>query len=511
MNDLLQFSALSRLNTGNMVVDFLAVLVIGVALEIIQQFDVAEALRRLVRFDVVRVVQHTRHLGFPAWSNVNNEEVINHVLIHAIVYYINRGIPVSFRDSEVLMMQLPHCDAGFDTTDIMFVPGRWAWTPLCSLHGCNVSIMRAVDESSSNSPPPGGSSITPVRTVTDKYMIRASGSGDKDRAIEEFISRAHAAYKGYVKARLNKDARFYYACVRHRDEDGVDAAVFKRYNLVSTKKLEHVAHPAIPHIKKTLADLMSSSGKFAVDGHAKKATFLLHGPPGTGKTSLIKAIASFTNRHIVSVNLANVQTSQEFMDIMFSEKIGAYGSDVWVRNEDAVFVMEDVDAACDIVKDRGAAPPAVSGPAKSDKSDKSHKEPFVPNRDPLTLATLLNVLDGALECEKRIVIMTTNYVERLDRALVRPGRITVNVEMGYIRSEQAIEIIDRYFPGDVTPLLRADLDALLEEKNVTPAEVEMACSYCDTAQTIISALGDCGAGGSANSSLLAADSASNTV
>ena len=474
MHDLLQFSALSRLNTGNVVLDFFAILFFGLAIKIVQTIDVGDAVARLFRADVVRVIRHTRHQGLFSWSCAN-EDVVNDVLINAIVYYINRGIPVRFRDSDVYMMQLPHDDAGIDTTDIMVVPGHSRWTPLCTLAGCDISIMRLIEESD------GESDTKSVRSVTEKYMIRAHGSGDKDRAIDEFIARAHASYKDYIKARLKRNSRFYYTCVRNKDEDGVESATFKKYPLASTKTLDHVAHPAVPKIKRTLRDLMASTGKFAVDGHARKATFLLHGPPGTGKTSLIKAIANFTNRHIVSVNLANVQTSQEFMDIMFSETIGTRGSPVKARNADVVFVMEDVDAACDIVKERvfESQPPAPN-------SEK--KDVFVPNRDPLTLATILNVLDGALECENRIVVMTTNYVDRLDRALVRPGRITVNVEMGYVRAAEAVEILDRYFPGTTTRSLRADLDALLQGQNVTPAEVEMACSYCDTAAEVVDAL-----------------------
>ena len=478
VNDLLQFSALSRLNTGNVVLDFFAIIFFGIALKIVQTFHIEEVLNYVYRKDVVRVVRHTLRQGVFTWACAN-ENIVNDVLINAIVYYINRGIPVRFRDSDVYMMQLPHDDAGIDTTDIMVVPGNSQWTPVCTIAGCNLSIMRSVDEGDDDSETKG------VRSVTEKYMIRAHGSGDKGRAIDEFIARAHESYKEYIKTRLNKNSRFYYTCVRNKDDDGVESVAFKKYPLASVKSLDHVAHPAVPKIRKTLSDLMSCSGKFAVEGHARKATFLLHGPPGTGKTSLIKAIANFTNRHIVSVNLANVQTSQEFMDIMFSETIGSRGSPVKVRNADVVFVMEDVDAACDIVKERGVAIEAPA-PAVAPKSEK--KDVFVPNRDPLTLATVLNVLDGALECENRIVIMTTNYVDRLDSALVRPGRITVNVEMGFIRTEEAMEIMDRYFPGAATRRLRADLDAILKGQNVTPAEVEMACSYCDTAGEVVEAL-----------------------
>lgn len=477
--DLVQFSALSKLNTGNVVVDFLAILLFGLALKVLQTNDITFGVSRYFRFDVVRTIKHTKRLGIPPWWDRDcEEEVMNNVLINAIVYYINRCIPVKFKDSEIYLLQLPHAEKGHDTTEILFVPGQWDWTYVCSLRGCKVWVMRVVLEESDEV------NNKTVRSVTEKFMVRAtrvSSDGDMDGAIEDFIGRAHEAYKAYIRTRTDKDARYFHTCVRGKDEDGADCVSFKRYKLASKKRLEHVCHPAIPKIRAILSDMMNSAGKFAVEGHSRKATFLLHGPPGTGKTSLIKAIASYTGRHIISVNLANIETSQELMDVMFSDRIGTFGSNNRVKNEEVVFVMEDIDAACDIVKDRDAAVARGAVP-------RSDKELLVKPKDPLTLATILNVLDGALECDNRIIILTTNYPDRLDKALVRPGRITVNVEMTYIKGGAACSMINRYFPDEMTPTQEALVAGFLDKKATTPAELEMMCSFCDSAEAVLESL-----------------------
>jgi len=89
------------------------------------------------------------------------------------------------------------------------------------------------------------------------------------------------------------------------------------------------------------------------------------------------------------------------------------------------------------------------------------------------------VLDGVVDSPNRIVIMTTNHPEKLDPALIRPGRINKKMLLGYLLLPEAEKMVEHYF-GDMSESQRLKLGMMFTPNVFTPAQVEQLCAEHDT-------------------------------
>jgi len=137
-------------------------------------------------------------------------------------------------------------------------------------------------------------------------------------------------------------------------DDRSDAITYKRYTLSDEKSFDSLFFPE----KESLLDLVdhfrAKTGKYAIKGYPHKLGLLLYGPPGTGKTSLIKALAQYTGRSIINVPLSRVNTNSELISVFFDQryKVAGLYAPVKLGFRNVIYVMEDCDAASNVVKRR---------------------------------------------------------------------------------------------------------------------------------------------------------------
>jgi len=147
--------------------------------------------------------------------------------------------------------------------------------------------------------------------------------------------------------------------------------------------------------------------------------YLLHGPPGCGKTSFITALAGELEYSICVLNLSDRSMSDDRLQHRLAD-----------APENSLILLEDIDAAF------------VS------REDSSVNDAAYKGLNRLTFSGLLNAIDGVTSTEGRIVFMTTNYIERLDPALIRPGRVDCIEYIGTCTNYQLSTMFSKFYPHE---------------------------------------------------------------
>merc|ERR1711922_60204 len=285
---------------------------------------------------------------------------------------------------------------------------------------------------------------------TEEFTISLISSTLTTDQLREALANWVAEYE----SRINSDKHLkYFVYTPNNDsaDDYYDATShYQEFKFESGKAFSNVFYPEKEDLVKRLDFFSKNKEWYKRRGIPYTMGFLFYGAPGCGKTSTIKAIANHTQRHIVSVPLNKIKTGKELLNVLYNVKMNH--KDIPLQQR--LYVLEDIDCADlkNIVSDRekrdkqkklehdgeGSASDNGSerGESNSDKEDpmdilnllKIPTVPFDKKANKLTLATLLEVLDGVMEMDGRMLVITTNYPEKLDRALIRPGRIDLKVK-----------------------------------------------------------------------------------
>ncbi|KAK1373483.1 Protein hyper-sensitivity-related 4 [Heracleum sosnowskyi] len=180
-------------------------------------------------------------------------------------------------------------------------------------------------------------------------------------------------------------------------------------------------------------------------GRAWKRGYLLYGPPGTGKSSLIAAMANYLKFDIYDLQLMNVKHDAGLRKLLLG-----------TANR-SILVIEDIDCSVEL-------------PDRNTKTVPSERQP----RDlQFTLSGLLNFIDGLWSScgDERIIIFTTNNKDKLDPALLRPGRMDKHIHMSYLSVNGFKTLASNYLDIKDQHWRYGEIEELLGSIDVTPAEV----------------------------------------
>jgi len=167
-------------------------------------------------------------------------------------------------------------------------------------------------------------------------------------------------------------------------------------------------------------------------GKPWKRGYLLYGPPGTGKSTMVAAMANYLDYDIYDVELTVVNTNTDLRRLLIE------------TTSKSIIVIEDIDCSLDLTGKRkkkkqqqaaegdGAESSGKDGGDKKDGAEKDKEEEKEDkSASKVTLSGVLNFIDGLWSAcgGERIIVFTTNHVEKLDPALIRRGRMDKHIEM----------------------------------------------------------------------------------
>lgn len=301
--------------------------------------------------------------------------------------------------------------------------------------------------------------------------------------------------------------------------------------------------------------------KYKVPGCPRKLGFLFHGPPGTGKTSFARALAAYTGRDIVSIPMNALRSPEQLFQFLNNLEVNTPDGKIKLPSANCVFVLDEVDGVRALLKPEYQADNLFDSDCESSDDEKSTdmvddnddektergedddneatttqevgnnnnniKKETVKGKAKKTqknrqaikfelkhifkkiakrqtseeqFESWLQALDGIVEARSRLIVMTTNNRHKLNEALLRPGRVDIDQELGFMTAEHMALLISMYFSQPSTSAdadEQEDVNILTSEQSsrlsdlpkiFSPALVENLCMQFSSINDVISAL-----------------------
>lgn len=292
-------------------------------------------------------------------------------------------------------------------------------------------------------------------TKQEKPSLYLSTTGNSGISIKSINDLLNEITKSYLENKKIMDSRY-----RH---ENIESRWHRIQKLSTNRGLDSIALDKVHEnlLKKKIETFVNDKEFYERMGIPYRLGILLYGKPGTGKTSLINAISSFLNRDVYFLNLKTIKDDSD-LNVAFS-----------AVPSNQLIVLEDVDTQSEVLYRRHSIykQPNNKNFKKSFGNDNFSKNNSGKYKDigfdQFSLSTFLGCLDGHTLSEGNIIIMTTNHIEYLDPACIRPGRMDLHLELGYCTHYQIKKLFKIIVKTDLPDYILKNIP----EKLLPPCEI----------------------------------------
>lgn len=409
----------------------------------------------------------------------------------SIIYYLLNTKDIKFNEYLETMtlskdMEISNCERGDILNQYIFIPICNNKTLIDKINNIYIEIIKIEKDPNDDNDNKDNKNVQ-SKNIKFKIIlsILKNNKNNEQEILYDFLDNCNKKYKIFLTSDNNKHYIYTYKGY-DKDNNKMDL-YFNKIEMNHNKDLDtniffEDKHKLINYINPFIFDynVNESDGEktYKKSGFTFKAGILFYGSPGCGKSSTIKGILKKTNRHGIIINLNKIKTCEElervFYNTVFNKK--EYSP------KQLCFIIEDCDAfENNFIYSRKLEKPQNKNESINIKDiltsaicteHKSHNEA---DNDQVNLSCFLNILDGVIELNGVMIIMTTNHPEKIDEALLRPGRFDFKYEFKKATNNVLKQMLKFKFELSDNELNRYhELDSLKDEV-LSPAEIQSIC------------------------------------